>query len=414
MTDSTSIQPDPERGKRFLDLLRSNLDQNSFIKLVLGKYRGQESDLKRILVRPLTVKGQKCLSFVYSYKTRDITKNTPVAQGLEAIGELLGNSCRSAHFFSLAEDVQIEFNDSGRSTWSSSKASCCAVPPEKHDREKKRLLDPGKPFLVALGVTNEKHSVLPSMSRKWKQVNKFLEVFQHAFAASRLPNVDNVHVVDFGSGKGYLTFAVHDFLRNTLKVEANVTGIELREDLVRFCNKAAGSLETGRLSFREGDVSSYRPETIHVLIALHACDTATDLAIHLGIRSGAEIIMCAPCCHKEIRQQIRSPQVIQPILQFGIHLGQEADMVTDGLRALLLEAHGYRTQIFEFVSLEHTSKNKMLLAVKHTKVIKQEEILSKIEKIKDFYGIQDHCLERLLNTDEVTPEPGEAHPHESA
>ena len=405
MTDRNSIQSEPDQSKRLLDLLKRNLDENSFIKLVLGNYRGQEPDLKRILVRQLSVKGQKCLSFVHSYKTRDITKNTPVAAGLETIGELLGSSFWSAHLFSLAEDVQVEFNSSGRCRWSSSKASGCAIPPEGHDRDKKRLLDPGKPFLVALGITNEKHRVLPSMSRKWKQVNKFLEVFQHAFASARLSDVENVHVVDFGSGKGYLTFAVHDFLRNTLKVEANVTGIELREELVRFCNEAAEELEMGGLSFRQGDINSYRPETIHILIALHACDTATDLAIHLGIRSGAQVIMCAPCCHKEIRQQIRSPQILQPILQFGIHLGQEADMITDGLRALLLEAHGYRTQIFEFVSLEHTSKNKMLLAVKHTRTVKREEILSKIGEIKDFYGIQDHCLETLLNTDELKSEP---------
>jgi hypothetical protein len=135
------------------------------------------------------------------------------------------------------------------------------------------------------------------------------------------------------------------------------------------------------------------------LIALHACDTATDLAIHLGIRSGAGIIMCSPCCHKEIRRQIRSPEIILPMLKYGVHLGQEADMVTDALRALLLEAHGYKTQILEFVSLEHTSKNKMILAVRGDGTAPRDEIQNQIETLKAFYGIQHQTLESLLQQD---------------
>lgn len=405
MTDPVSPQSEPDESKRFLNLLRSSLDQKTFVKLVLGKYRGHEPGLRRVLVRQLKVKGQQRLSFVYSYKTRDVTKNAMVDDGIEAIRGLLGDPFKSAHLFLLTEDVQLEFSRRGRCIWSSTKASCAAVPSEEHDREKKRFVDPRKPFLVALGVTNEKHRVLPSMSRKWKQINKYLEVFRGAFMSSQLSNASDVHVVDFGSGKGYLTFAVHDYLRDALDVEAHVTGIELREDLVRFCNEAAGRLELDGLSFRQGDIGSHTPERIDVMVALHACDTATDLAIHKGIRSGAEIIMCAPCCHKQIRPQIRSPLVIQPMLRFGIHLGQEAEMVTDTLRALLLEAHGYGTRIFEFVSLEHTSKNKMILAVRHSEAVEREDILVEIERLKDFYGIQEHCLETLLNADGLDGEP---------
>ncbi|MBU0595755.1 SAM-dependent methyltransferase [Candidatus Bipolaricaulota bacterium] len=117
------------------------------------------------------------------------------------------------------------------------------------------------------------------------------------------------------------------------------------------------------------------------MIALHACDTSTDLAIHLGITSGAGIIMCSPCCHKEIRRQIQSPEVLLPMLKYGVHLGQEADMVTDALRALLLEAHGYKTQILEFVSLEHTSRNKMILAVRGAGTAARDETLAEIDRL---------------------------------
>ena len=132
------------------------------------------------------------------------------------------------------------------------------------------------------------------------------------------------------------------------------------------------------------------------MIALHACDTATDDAIHQGIRAGAAIVMCAPCCHKQLRPQLLSPHPLRPILQHGIHLGQEAEMVTDGLRAMLLDACGYDTQVFEFISLEHTSKNKMILAVKRTVPRDPAPVLAQIGEIKAFYGIREQRLESLL------------------
>jgi len=367
------------------------------VKLTLGKYRGKDKGIQRIQVRKVAIKDERCLSFVYRYATKEITKNTTVADGIDMIAELLGDPFKSAHLFTLKEDLQIEFSRKGRSALRSSPPSCSDIPSEKHNRDKERMLDAASPFLMSLGVTDEAGRIVPSMSGKWKQINRFLEVFDRAFTSSCLPEADHVHVVDFGAGKGYLTFAVHEYLTRALAAGVYVTGIELRDDLVSFCNGVASGLGKETLSFRAGDIRSYSPELIDVMIALHACDTATDLAIHMGIRSEAAIIMCAPCCHKQIRPQLRIPPVIQPVLQFGVHLGQEADMITDGLRAILLEAHGYRTQIFEFVSLEHTRKNKMLLAVKHRNRTDREALLEKVAQVKAFYGIQTHHLETLLS-----------------
>ena len=141
------------------------------------------------------------------------------------------------------------------------------------------------------------------------------------------------------------------------------------------------------------------------MIALHACDTATDHALHAGIRAGAAIIMCSPCCHKELRPQLVAPALLQPMLQHGIHLGQQAEMVTDSLRALLLEAEGYTTQVFEFVALEHTSKNKMILAVRREAGTDRGAARSQIDAIKAFYGVREHCLETLLATDAAAVAP---------
>jgi SAM-dependent methyltransferase len=252
------------------------------------------------------------------------------------------------------------------------------------------------------------------MSRKWKQINKFVEVFASALRASHLLDVDPtakaarrpVRVVDFGAGKGYLTFAVHDHLLHQPGVDAQVAGVELRPDMVRLGNAVVAQLGLAGLRFEEGDVRSRAVQPIDVMIALHACDTATDHAIHLGLRGGASIILCSPCCHKELRPQLLSPHPLRPILQHGVHLGQQAEMLTDGLRAMLLDACGYDTQVFEFVALEHTQKNKMILAVKRTQLQSADAVWGQIDDIKAFYGIRDQCLETLLRAEGVLPAKG--------
>jgi len=247
---------------------------------------------------------------------------------------------------------------------------------------------------------------VPAMARKWKQINKFVEVMSHALASAGIGPTAPLNIVDFGAGKGYLTFALHDWLRRQAAGAPralDVVGVELRADLVTLCNDAIATCGLEGLRFEAGDVSSFVPERLDVMIALHACDTATDHALHTGIRAGAAIIMCSPCCHKQIRPQMQMPSLLKPMLQHGIHLGQQAEMVTDGLRALLLEAHGYDAQVFEFVALEHTSKNKMILAVRRQgrqdtpqAARRRDDVLAQIAELKRFYGIREHCLETLL------------------
>ena len=390
----------PDHHAQFLNLLDTSLAQNSFIKLVLAKYVGSEADLQRLIIKQLTVKEQPCLSFVYRYKTRDITKNFSLADGVAAIADLLPESFKNAHLLSLTDEVQLEYSKKGKSSLFKGKTQQQReVPSAEHDREKNRFLELSRPFLADLGVTNKQHELIPAMSRKWKQINKFIEVFSHALTSSPLELDQPVRVADFGSGKGYLTFAIHDYLRNTLHAEGLVTGVELREDMVTLCNNAAARLEHPGLTFQHGDVRTFAPTAIDVMIALHACDIATDYAIHMGIRSGAAIIMCSPCCHKQIRLQIQSPALLKPMLQYGLHMGQQAEMVTDSLRALFLEACGYETKVFEFISLEHTNKNKMILAVKRAEPVDPAQLLVKIKELKAFYNISEHCLETLLRVD---------------
>ena len=382
----------------FAALFEQALAAGSFVKLVLGKPRAVAGDLVRVSARPVLLKGEAIVSFVHTHKTRDITKNLSAADALRQVRELLETTFSHAHLFNSTEEVQLLVSRRGRQTLMRGKASANAAP-AAHDREKHRCVDLDRAFLTELGVTNTQHQLVPAMARKWKQINKFIEVLANALESSALKSAARIDVVDFGSGKGYLTFAMHDYLRHTLGLPARVTGVELRDDMVALCSGAVQRLGLDGLHFEQGDVRSRAPEAIDIMVALHACDTATDHAIHTGIRAGASIIMCSPCCHKELRPQLLSPHPLRPILKHGIHQAQEAEMLTDGLRALMLDACGYDTQVFEFIALEHTNKNKMILAVKRKaagNAANSDEAWRQVEEIKSYYGVREHCLETLL------------------
>lgn len=427
----------PTARAQFFDEARRCLDRQALVKLVLAGPRGQRPDLQRVLVRPLTLKGRACLSLTYNHRTRDVTKNLPVDEGLATVAALIEDSFDNVHLLSDdGGELQLAISRKGKATLRRSRKGAAAGAPKPadgdgdahageavavtaatrdrsaaeagtHDRAKHRFVDIREPWLAALGVTDAQHRLIPAMARKWKQINKFVEVLSSALASApalTAPDTDApLRVLDFGAGKGYLTFAVHDHLRRTLDRPVRVTGVDLKDDMVLLGNETAlrlGLQQPDRgLRFELGDVSSYAPQPVDIMIALHACDTATDHALHMGVRAGASIIMCSPCCHKQLRPQMRSPLLLLPLLRHGIHLGQEAEMLTDGLRALLLEAEGYDTQVFEFTSLEHTSKNKMILAVKRAQTRPSEPVHEQISQIKAFYGIEEQRLQTLLEAD---------------
>jgi hypothetical protein len=368
-------------------------------RLVLSKYKGDEVDLKRITIRPVTLKDQRLLSFLSEYKTNHITKNLTLKESFEFLGSELGNQFLNAHLVTDEWEVQLSVSKKGKllmKKYPNKNKALHKQDGASHDRTKNRFVEQNRPYLKELGVTDARGNIIPAMSRKWKQINKFIEVLSRAIDNTGLAEHSKVHIADFGSGKAYLTFAVHDYFIDKLQVKTAVTGVELRQNLVDLCNTTAQKLDLEGIKFEQGDVQHFKAQGINIMIALHACDIATDYAIHMGIRTGAEIIMCSPCCHKQIRPQMKSPEMLAPLLQHGIHMGQEAEMVTDGLRALLLEANGYDTQVFEFISLEHTSKNKMILAQKRKQPRDNAAILAQIQSIKDFYGIKEQCLESLL------------------
>ena len=207
---------------------------------------------------------------------------------------------------------------------------------------------------------------------------------------------ENIEVVDMGCGKGYLTFALYDYLKNKRGLSVCVTGVEQREDLVSQCNTLAEQCGFADLHFVPGLIQTYQGKKVDILIALHACDTATDDALAIGIQSAASLIVCAPCCHKHIRQQLKGRPSQNPVLRHGIYKEREYEMVTDTLRALLLEKNNYRSDIFEFISNEHTRKNIMLVGIRQSRPVDIARIEKQIEWLKSSYGIEYHYLEKAL------------------
>ncbi|WP_287908243.1 SAM-dependent methyltransferase [Acinetobacter sp.] len=396
MSSLTSLSA---QEQQFLAAFQQAIETQRFDRMILSQYKGELEQLEKMTLRVISLQGEPVLSCLYRYKTQDVTKNYPMDAALTQVEALLA-CCKQANLMTMDEELQLKKNKKKVmltvSKRSPSTAKTQNTEQQGHDRAKHRYVDQDSYFLQPLGITDTKAQLIPSMARKWKQINKFVEIFSGAL--NQIQTQDQaLRVVDFGSGKGYLTFALYDYMAKHGNTPF-VTGVELNPKMVEFCQSVAERSEFTQLDFFQGDVRTYAPERLDVMIALHACDVATDFAIHTGIRLNAQMIMCAPCCHKELRPQLKAPQVLAPMLQFGIHAGQQAEMLTDTIRALLLKAYGYETKVFEFVALEHTSKNKMILATKRQDYQQPDAaVLAQIQALKEMYGIQKHSLELLLN-----------------
>jgi hypothetical protein len=236
------------------------------------------------------------------------------------------------------------------------------------------------------------------MGDKLRQVERFVELLGHLVEDSPLAGQQSVTACDMGAGKGYLTFAVHDFFHRK-GAAISMTGVERRADLVAHTNGIATTLECAGLRFVEGEIGTFSmPEKLDLLIALHACDTATDDAIAAGVRAGASLIVVAPCCHKEVRRSFVAPPVLAGVLRHGILAERQAELLTDGLRALILELHGYEAKVFEFISSEHTAKNLMLAATKRTTPVDRDALAAQLAETMAFFGLGEQRLATLLGT----------------
>ena len=374
-------------------LLSESIVNQSFIKMTLSKYVGAEKELKNVYLRLVEIKNERKMCFLFRYKTNDVTQNFDIESAFEKIEKMIGNDFLNVDIFTQKEDFSIFYNKKREASLITKKASLATQSIDlQHNKSKNRTFLPSKnTYLYQLGISNANGEILKEGQKKYKQIDKYIEIIDATIRQNPLP--DTPHIVDMGAGKGYLTFALYDHLCHTLQKETTMTGIELRENLVDFCNDLAKKCHFSTLNFVAQDIFDYKPAKIDMLIALHACDIATDIAIAKGIQAEAEIIVVAPCCHKQIRKEMNTQSEMAAITKFGIMEERQAELLTDGIRALLMEANGYQVKALEFVSVEHTPKNMMLIGVKKKANL---DALAKIQAIKAQFGIKEHYLETLL------------------
>ncbi len=377
--------------KNLLHEIEVSVKENSFVKLTLSKPR-QKGELKNIYIRYITLKNEPHFSFTFHYDTKDEVQNASIKASLELIEDQLSTTFLHANLFTTQFDINLETSKKGKVRWQKKTATLKKIPPRQHDREKRRHVTSDRPYLKHLGITSKEGKVLKSAQSKYKQIDKYIEIMDDLL--QEIKTDQPLKIVDMGSGKGYLTFALYDYLVHEQQRPIEIVGIELRQHLVDFCNKVAEIVGFEQLSFVAQDIRDYPAASIDILIALHACDIATDIAIAKGIQSKASLIVCAPCCHKQIRKQIASQNILTPILKHGILEERQAEMITDGIRALIMEQCGYQSKVFEFISNEHTGKNLMIVGTK-TDVI-NESAAVQVAMIKEQFGIQYHYLEQLL------------------
>jgi len=379
-----------------IDLISESFENSTLLKLTLSNKRDRNDDLNNVFVRPVVIKDQVLLSFVFRHTTKDVTKNFPVAEATEEITGLLTDRFFNADLFSSTADYSLLSNKRGNSKLLKKAASSKEIPAFRHDKIKRRLINPeNNVYLRELGVLTSDWKVKADMQDKFKQINHYVELVDDVLKSAELP--DTFTVADMGAGKGYLTFALYDHLKNAGNSSFSMIGVELRPGLVETCNQIATQAGFSTLKFETGSIIDATLSKVNVLIALHACDTATDEAIFRGIKAGSEVIMVAPCCHKQIRKQMNPENSLKEITRFGILVERQAEMLTDAIRALILEAFGYRTRVFEFIATEHTPKNIMIAAVKKAATEQADpEILKRIDALKKMFGIGYHHLERLL------------------
>lgn len=392
---------------QFTSALTQSLNDQNFVKVSLGNYKGDENALKQIHIRKVIIKREDKLAFTFRYQTRDVVKNFDLNEGINLIAEYLNTGFRIGTLFTTVKDLILEQLNNGKVVLRETKASATEVPTASHDKEKSRLITTdSKSYLTELKITDADGKVFKNAQDKFRQINHYIEILSSLI--KELPDSTIKKVADMGSGKGYLTFALYDYLHSVLKLDAEVVGVEYRQDMVDLCNGVARKSSFNKLNFVQGTIEDYHAEDVNLLIALHACDTATDDAIFKGIKANAELIVVAPCCHKQIRREIEQNKVkndVSFLTKYGIFLERQAEMVTDGIRALILEYFGYKTKVFEFISDAHTPKNVLVVGIKKSPKSlvgsqmseEQQVILQKIKDSKAYFGIGYHHLERLLD-----------------
>ena len=357
--------------KNLKEYLEEQNNEN-LIQAVLSAGRKADGPSK-VKIRPVKLKDQICYQASALEGTKVFHKNYDREQMLAYLeAELSGNfgqlQCQGA----LMDGVVLVSKKGKMTIKEKHHAVRENVQIQAHNRVKQYILKEGipVPFLTDLGVMTEKGKIITSRYDKFRQINRFLEFIEDILP--RLAKDREVTILDFGCGKSYLTFAMYYYLKELKGYDVNIIGLDLKTDVIEKCNGLARKYGYEKLHFYQGDIADYEGvSAVDMVVTLHACDTATDFALAKAVEWGAQVILSVPCCQHEVNKQIRN-ELLEPVLHYGILKERMSALITDAVRANLLESKGYETQILEFIDMEHTPKNLLIRAVKKGKTAQAE------------------------------------------
>lgn len=385
----------------FLDEIKTRmLDEAAFVEAAFkGVRRGQNMRWERVQVRPVLLKNGRFLQISYFDAQQHIAKNYADDELVEKLDELLALPWRNFQMTDLNGRLLVQISKKGKPIIHREKAKKpIDLPVLEHDRQKEQLLpdDQPVPFLQAVGIMGKNGRVKANMRRKFRQINKFLELVDETVEldGEKRP----LHVVDFGCGNAYLTLATYHYLHEIKRQPVEMVGIDIKSELMRRHNQTAQDLGWSSLHFKPIPIEQYTPpESPDIVLALHACDTATDDALAQGIKQNSRYIFSAPCCHHHLQAQLNQqpiPAPFDPVMRHGIMKERLGDILTDSFRALILRMMGYRTDVIEFISTQHTPRNLMIRAVKTTEA-GDPQFVAEYKALKQFWQVEPY-LETLL------------------
>ncbi len=345
------------------------LDEEQFVRLTLkGQIREPGLPWRQVVVRPVLIKGERYLQFSYFTQKQDITKNYRGSEAREKLDELLALPFHAITVQLLHETLSVQFSKKDSPLLRRVPASYTPARAAdlSHDRQKHLALPADRPdaFLQATGIMDAQGRVRPSMQAKFTQINELLKLLEHTGELQRFERTP-VQILDCGCGSAYLSFAVYHYLNEVRHVPARLVGVDVNETLIEKDNQESRQLGYVDACFQQSTILDYTPETApDIVLALHACDTATDEALFQGIRASSRLILAAPCCHHHLHEQLHAVAPLAPIFQDGILKKRLGDILTDTFRALILRILGYKTDVVEFIAAEHTDKNLLIRAVR--------------------------------------------------
>lgn len=393
--DNSAKREAIERAREELNaVIEETVQAERLLQATFSQPRSKDSDAARkISVRPVRLKNELHYQFEKLAGNKAYHDNLNPDQAAAEMKRLLGEDFRQALFKTQEADVQVLVSKKGKPALlrqaPTSKQAGSPAAVQSHNRTKAYVLPEGEPvpFLIELGVMTPEGRVVKAKYDKFRQINRFLEMV--ADTLPQLPADREIRIVDFGCGKSYLTFALYHWLAIQERRDVAIFGLDLKKDVIETCSRLAAKLGWDKLRFAVGDISQYKESAeVDMVVTLHACDTATDAALLQAIEWQAKVILSVPCCQHELFSQLSQP-ILKPLLKHGLLKERFSALVTDAVRAQLLEAAGYRTTLLEFIDLEHTPKNLLIRAVRSGHAA-SSEVVADYAAMREFLGISPY------------------------